>query len=304
VREIFATVADWLESGVSLALGTLVETFDSSPAPVGTTVAVDAQGRIAGNVGAGCHESEIVDACRQTIDDAAFRLLRINLDDDDEITGGAGCGGALKIAVWKPGTDFASEARTIARGARTHELRINSFTVMYPAKRRLVLVGATTLAQEVARLAKMLDFFVTVIDPRPVFATRERLPDVDVLVLEWPDDVLDHLLERASAIVVLSHDPKFDVPALESALRSNVPYVGLLGSRRSQAARRDALRERGVDEALFARIRGPVGLDLGGETTVETALSILAQIVAESHSRKGGSLDRSDAAIHAGCVKQ
>jgi xanthine dehydrogenase accessory factor len=299
VREVFATIAEWLEAGVPLALGTLVETFESSPAPVGTTVAVDAQGRIAGNIGAGCHEGEIVQACRQTIADGAFRVVGINLADNDEITGGAGCGGALKIAVWKPAAAFVRLARAIVRGADECTFALGSFTVKYPEKHRLVLVGATTLAQETARLAKSLDFFVTVIDPRPIFATRERLPDADRLVLEWPDEVLPLELTRASAVVVLSHDPKFDIPALACALRSKVQYIGLLGSRRSQTARRDALRELGVDESSFARIRGPVGLDLGGETTAETALSILAQIVAESHARDGGPLDKTPGAIHA-----
>jgi xanthine dehydrogenase accessory factor len=299
VREVFATVAEWLEADVPLALGTLVEKFESSPAPVGTTVAVDARGRIAGNIGAGCHEGEIVQTCRQTIADGVFRLVRINLADNDEITGGAGCGGALKIAVWKPAASFVSQARAIVLGADEYMLTLEqSFTVTYPAKQRLVLIGATTLAQETARLAKSLDYFVTVIDPRPVFATRERLPDADRLVLEWPDEVLPLELTRASAVVVLSHDPKFDIPALACALRSKVPYIGLLGSRRSQTARRDALRELGVDESSFARIHGPVGLDLGGETTAETALSILAQIVAESHARDGGPLDKTPGAIH------
>jgi xanthine dehydrogenase accessory factor len=99
--------------------------------------------------------------------------------------------------------------------------------------------------------------------------------------------------------VILSHDPKFDLPALRCALESDAPYVGLLGSRRSQAARREALRDMGFDETALARIHGPVGLDLGGRTTAETALSILAQIVAVANRRGGGALDSASGSIHA-----
>ncbi len=300
MREVFATVARWLERGTPLALGTLVDTFESAPAPVGTTIAVDASGRIAGNIGAGCYEGDIVEACRQTIADAQFRLLRINLTDTDEITGTAGCGGALKIAVWKPDSAFVEEARAIARGLEDRTVNLEQgFQFSIRAKRRLVLAGATALAQEIAHMAKALDFFVTIVDPRPVFATAERLPDADELVLEWPDDYLPRVLDDTCALVILSHDPKFDLPALRSALRSDAPYIGLLGSRRSQAARRDALRDMGFDEAALARIHGPAGLDLGGHTTAQTALSILAQIVAVANLRSGGALEHTSNSIHA-----
>lgn len=300
VREVFATVAQWLESGVPLALGTLVETFESAPAPLGTTVAVDGSRRIAGNIGAGCYEGDIVEACLQTIADGKFRLLPINLTSTDEITGTADCGGALKVAIWKPDADFAPEARAISLGREDCTVTLEEdfhFTVR--AKRRLVLVGATTLSQEIARMAKALDFFATVVDPRPIFATAERLPDASELVIEWPDHYLPSVLNDTSALVVVSHDPKFDLPALSCALRSEVPYIGLLGSRRSQAARREALREMGFREAEIARIHGPVGLDLGGRTTAEIALSILAQIVAVANSRSGGTLERTSGSIHA-----
>ncbi|HTU82303.1 MAG TPA: XdhC/CoxI family protein [Candidatus Acidoferrales bacterium] len=299
-REIFTTVAERLEAGEPVALAILVATDNASPSPPGTTVAVDGSGRIAGSIGAGCHERDVVEAARATIADGAFRRLRIDLSDGDEILGGAACGGALEIAVWKPERGFAAQAREIVRGAQAHTVVLEDGSrVTYPGKKRLVVVGATLLAREVARLAKALDFFVTAIDPRPAFATRERLPDADEIALEWPDDVLPRELDRSDAIVILSHDPKFDVPALACALQSAVAYVGLLGSRRSQAARRQALRERGIGEASLARIHGPVGLDLGGETPAETALSILAQIVAEAHGRSGGALDRTNGNIHA-----
>lgn len=282
-----------------VALGTLVESQGSAPAPIGTTVALDASGNIAGNIGAGCYEGEIVEACMQTLADGQFRLVRINLTDTDEIAGGSGCGGALKIAIWKPGPLFAREAREIATGADDCAIILEQgIQFVIPAKRRIVVVGATTLAQSIAKLAKSLDFFVTVVDPRPLFATPERIPDADRLVTDWPDDYLPGALLKSSALIVVSHDPKFDIPALRCGLSSNVPYIGLLGSRRSQAARREALRDN-FDDSQLARIHGPVGLDLGGRTPGETALSILAQIVALSHARPGGDLERATGSIHA-----
>lgn len=299
MREIFATIAEWLQAGVSCGLATLVESYDSAPSPIGTTIAVDASGRIAGNIGAGCHEPQIAEACFQTLADGEFRMLHVNLTMEDEVAGTAGCGGVLRVAIWKPAADFAQTAAAIATGA--HDVTVPlaqsvSFTV--PAKRRIVVVGATLLANHIARTAKPLGYFVTVVDPRPSFATPERLREADEIVIEWPDEYLPRVLASVDALLVLSHDPKFDVPALRAALGSGVPYIGLLGSRKSQASRREALRELGVDDAALARIHGPAGLDLGGHTEAQTALSILAHVVAESNGRTGMPLDRSSGPIH------
>lgn len=300
MREVFGTVARWLRDGAPCALGTLVQTYDSSPAPVGTTIAVDDTGRIAGNIGAGCHESDIVEACLQTIIDGDFRLLPINLSSTDEITGSAGCGGALKIAVWRPEKVFFEDASAILGGAEAVTVSLPAgFSFTIPAKRRIAVVGATTLAEEIARFARELDYFVTVIDPRPLFATVERLHDADEIVMEWPDEYLPRVLDTCAALLVVSHDPKFDVPALRAGLASPVPYIGLLGSRRSQAARRDALREAGASSADLARIHGPAGLDLGGASVAETALSILAHVIADANGRDAVPLDQTMGPIHA-----
>lgn len=299
MREVFAIAAQWLSEDIPCSLGTLVETYESAPSPIGTTIAVDSGGRIAGNIGAGCYESDIIAACLQTMADGVFRIVPINLTSTDEITGTAGCGGALKVAVWKPDESFRHVAWEIARGKNDVVLPLpEGFKCTIEAKHRLAIVGATSLAQEIARMARALDFFVSVIDPRPLFATHERIPDADELVLQWPDEYLSSILSRDTAIVVISHDPKFDLPALHCALRSDAGYIGLLGSRRSQAARRDALRDMGFGEHELARIHGPVGLDLGGHTAGETALSILAEMLAVRNGRTGAPLDTIAGAIH------
>lgn len=152
---------------------------------------------------------------------------------------------------------------------------------------RLVIVGAVHIAQHLAAWAGRLGYEVLVVDPRTAFASRERFPDV-TLSHEWPDVALDALgLDRRSAVVVLSHDPKLDDPALERALRSEAFYIGALGSRRNQAKRRERLRELGFDEPTIERVRGPVGLDLGARSAAEIALSIAAELVACLRGRDG-----------------
>ena len=155
------------------------------------------------------------------------------------------------------------------------------FFEVYAPEPSLVIIGAGHITIPLSRLAKALDYRVTVVDPREAFATRERLPDADEILLEWPDEALAHLpLSSATAVAVLSHDDKFDVPALTAALNSPAGYVGAIGSRGTRERRDRRLREAGVTDEQIARIHGPIGLDIGAQTPEEIALAILAQIVA------------------------
>jgi len=155
----------------------------------------------------------------------------------------------------------------------------------------IVVVGAVHIAMPLVSLAQTLGFRVRLIDARRAFATRERFPTVDELVVAWPQDVLEaEDLGPQHYVVILSHDPKFDLPALQIALRSRASYVGLIGSRTTQAKRQAALREAGFGDPELARIHGPVGLDLGGREPAEIALAILAEIVAVRHGRRGDKL--------------
>lgn len=298
MRDVFATVAQWLDDGVPVALATLCELRAAKTAPIGTTIAVAGDGRIMGNIGAGCYESEIIETAQHTLVDGILRPLDVNLDTEDELAGGTACGAVMRLLVWRPQRAFAGDARAIVAGERAVTLNIGTFEHVFPAKDQLILVGATSLAADLAAIARRMDMRVTVVDPRPAFATSQRVPDAHAIVHQWPDDFLPLALTSQTAIVVLSHDPKFDLPALRCALRSSAPYIGLLGSRRAQAARRAALRAEGFDDAALDRIRGPVGLDIGGATTAETAISILAEIVAARSGRDGLPLLARQGAIH------
>ena len=155
------------------------------------------------------------------------------------------------------------------------------FLEVFARPSTLTIIGAVHIAQPLVAMAQLLGFHVRLVDARRTFATRERFPDVDELVIAWPQDgLVPETLRPRDAVVILTHDPKFDVPALEAVLRSPVGYVGLLGSTATQDRRQKALRELGFGEQDLTRIHGPVGLDIGGRRPEEIALAIMAQIVA------------------------
>lgn len=162
------------------------------------------------------------------------------------------------------------------------------FIEAYPVRPRLVVVGAVEVARTLVRLARDLGYEAIVVDGRAAFATPERFPDVDRLVVGWPDEVADEIgLGPADAVAVLTHDVKFDEPAIVEALRRGCRYVGAVGSKKTQADRRERLREAGLTDAELDRLRGPIGLDLGGRAPAETALAIMAEVVAERYGGSG-----------------
>jgi xanthine dehydrogenase accessory factor len=153
------------------------------------------------------------------------------------------------------------------------------FLNVYVPPARLIVVGAVHIAQSLAPMATMLGFDVTVVDPRGAWATTNRFPGVKV-VQEWADDAFEEMgLDSSTAVVTLTHDPKLDDPALEAALKSDVFYVGALGSKRTHAKRKERLAEAGITEEQFTRIHGPVGLNIGARSPAEIAVSILGQII-------------------------
>jgi xanthine dehydrogenase accessory factor len=173
--------------------------------------------------------------------------------------------------------------------AETSESRLYStaqgdITVLievYPPPPHLIIVGAVHTAIPLTSGAKQLGFRVTVVDPRGTFATDERFPEADALIVEWPDEALPRLrLDRSTYVAVLTHDPKLDDPAVQIALRYPVRYIGAIGSTKTQAKRKAALLEAGVTPSDLARIHGPIGLPLGSKTPAEIAVSILAEMIA------------------------
>ena len=183
-------------------------------------------------------------------------------------------------------------------GEQRHD-EVSVFVQSYVAPPRMIVFGAIDFAGAVARIGHFLGYHVTVCDARPVFATRKRFPEADDLVVQWPHKYLASTeVDERTVLCVLTHDPKFDVPLLEVALRTPARYIGAMGSRRTHDDRMERLREAGVPESALARLSSPIGLDLGARTPEETAVAIAAQIIAQAWGGSGRPLADLEAPIH------
>jgi len=197
---------------------------------------------------------------------------------------------AAEALVYRDGAkgELAGEGALVAAAQRAMDIGKSEtveiaddkiFLNVYVPPPRLIIVGAVHIAQSLAPMAAMLEFDVTVVDPRGAWATTQRFPGVKV-IQDWADEAFQAMgLDGSTAVVTLTHDPKLDDPALESALKSDVFYIGALGSRRTHAKRKERLAEVGIAEEMFARVHGPVGLNIGAKSPAEIAVSILGQII-------------------------
>jgi len=181
---------------------------------------------------------------------------------------------------------------------------LDVFVASYAPPAQMFVFGAIDFSAALVRVGKVLGYRVTVCDARPIFATKKRFPEADEVVVDWPHRWLEkqHVDER-TVIAVLTHDPKFDVPALKTALASKAGYIGAMGSRRTHENRLDRLREAGVPEEQFKRLHSPIGLDLGARTPEETAISIAAEIVQARWGGTGRHLADTDGPIHPGAPR-
>ena len=199
--------------------------------------------------------------------------------------------------------ELAAHADELIRGGRSRKLELDGMTVfgeVYGPPPRLLVYGAVDTAEALCRAAKLIGWTTIVADARAKFATAERIPSADELLVAWPEEAFAQVApDHSTAVVVLTHDDKFDVPALKAALETEAFYIGALGSRRNQERRRERLVDAGVSTEDFERIAGPSGLDIGAESTEETALSILAEALAVRAGREGGPLKTAKKRIHA-----
>jgi xanthine dehydrogenase accessory factor len=225
-------------------------------------------------------------------------------------TGVEGNGVGTKVLVLESGEqvgegldDAVAQFDELIRRGRNKLLTLDDgskvFAEWYGPPPRLFIYGAVDTAEAICRGAKLLGWHTIVADARGKFATPERIPSADELIVEWPQEALAQVQpDHQTAIVVLTHDDKFDEPALQGALETEAFYIGALGSRRNQERRRERLLEAGVEESALERIMGPCGLDIGADTQEETALSILAEILAMRGQREGGFLKDAKKRIH------
>ncbi|ACU54487.1 protein of unknown function DUF182 [Acidimicrobium ferrooxidans DSM 10331] len=193
--------------------------------------------------------------------------------------------------------------RELGRLGETRSREVSVVLAVEAPPPTMVVLGAVDFADALARTARLLGYRVLVVDARALFATRERFPMADEVVVAWPHAWLEahrDEIQARDAICVLTHDPKFDVPAIQAALATRAGYIGVMGSRRTQRDRRERLREAGVDlDEVDARVAAPIGLDLGARTPEETAIAIVAEIIARREGRSGTPLSATDGDIHA-----
>jgi xanthine dehydrogenase accessory factor len=194
-----------------------------------------------------------------------------------------------------------TSTRHYGRHGEARQREVAVFVEAFAPPPSMVIFGAVDFTAALARVAKLLGYRVTVCDARPVFATRARFPMADEVVVDWPDRHLAKVgqnLSRRDAVCVLTHDPKFDVPALMAALATEAGYVGAMGSRRTHAERVERLREAGATKEDLARVMSPIGLDIGARTPEETAISVAAEIIAQRTGRGAPSLRDAEGPIH------
>jgi xanthine dehydrogenase accessory factor len=305
--EVLRTAEEWRKSGHRAALGTIVKTWGSAPRPVGAMVAIRDDGQIVGSVSGGCVEDDLVEKVRDKLAAAKKpELLTYGVTNEEATRWGLPCGGTLQLVV-EPVTEKSGLGELLAKiqsqqlvkrrvemdsGRATLEpgrwqdvLEFDGrvLSAVHGPRWRLVLIGAGQLTRYLAEMARMLDYHVVVIDPREEYANSWDLASVPIN-RGMPDDVVRELeLDGHSALVALTHDPKLDDLALMEGLKSAAFYVGAIGSKKNNDARRERLKEFDVSADEIARLRGPVGLYIGSKTPPEIAVAILAEMTAVRH---------------------
>ena len=294
--DVLAKAEEWRAAGEEVALATVVATRRSAPRPLGSKLAVTRSGRLYGSVSGGCVEADVAERCKAILDGEIAQVVSYGIADEKAWTVGLPCGGEIDVFVERFAGAPARERGTsyvVVEGtgvgerwdadARTRtELREEEgrqvFVEALGLPPRLVAVGAGDIAEALCALARPLGWRTVVVDPRAGLATRERVPSADELIVAWPDEIE---VDADTALISLVHEERLDIPALRRGVEGGAFYVGALGSKRTQAKRREQLGE------VADHVRGPVGLDLGGETPAEIALEILAEVLAVH--RKGPS---------------
>jgi len=311
MRDILPTLVKWRSEGCRVALATVVERRGSAPRDPGASLALNDRGEIAGSVTGGCVDPSVLQEAEEVLAGAPARLVEYGIPDEAAFEVGLACGGTVGILIAEldtslvPALDEAVRAdrpvalAVTAAGERIGEQRLidgqlldagdstladlDGETVFVHAlhpRPAMYVFGAIDHAAALARVGKVLGYRVTVCDARGPFVTPARFPEADELVVEWPDRFLRRApVDERTVICVLTHEEKFDVPALIAALETPAVYIGAMGSKVTTAEREERLRAEGVGDAGIARLRAPIGLAIGARSPEEVAVAIGAEIV-------------------------
>ena len=305
VDDILTPMSVWLKEKRKVALATVISTWGSAPRPVGGQMAIDSNGEIIGSVSGGCVEGAVINEGINSINDGKLRIKDYGISNDMAWEVGLACGGELKILIQplnledemvysiveniknREPTKLIINCLTgsrhidnsIINQVSTYDKIKEEFVHVIDPKPRLFIVGAVHIAQALISLAKIADFEIILIDPRDHFATEDRFPNCKI-INEWPDTALSNfILDKATHLVTLTHDPKIDDPALIYTLKKDIGYIGSLGSKKTHNKRCERLIDIGFCQSDLSKIHGPIGLNIKAKTPAEIAVSIMAEII-------------------------
>src|SRR6267378_2103230 len=286
MAELFDQIDELRRSPGRVAVATLVNTRGTTPRKEGAKMLVGEGGRVLGSVTiGGCVDAQVIEESEDVLSTMRPRLLEMNLGDEDAWEIGLTCGGTIEVFVEPIALDGSPDV-----GARMYE-PVRGFVEVIAPPALLLVVGAGHVAMPLTVLARTLGYRTVVVDGRPRFATKERFPDVDELKVGMPSELIrEYPLVPSTALVLVAHDYKYDLPVLKHALSSDVGYIGMLGSSRRGATILRHLAEDGVTPEALTRVHVPIGLDLGARSAPEIALAILAEIQAVRGGGSGRSL--------------
>ena len=310
--QLIIVADEWHGLGHKLVLAFVIQTWGSSPRQVGSIMLIRDDQTIAGSVSGGCVEGAVVEAALMMMDGAGGKRLDFGVADADAWEVGLSCGGEISIwLVSVADSYFAADLLYETASAITArepfglqfdlangEVRMipppvasgldgTSFIFQQMPRPQFVIIGAVHISQHLAPMVSQIGFSVSIIDPRGVFATRDRFPGI-ALHDCWPDEILAEMrLDQETAMVTLTHDPKIDDAALKFGLSHPLFYIASLGSKKTHAARLERFAAAGFDLAACSRIHGPAGLDIGAKTPAEIAVSVAAELVSAYRQRRG-----------------
>ena len=311
---LLQVAAQWHEKGIGAAIATVVETWGSAPCRVGSQLIVSGDGRMEGSVSGGCVEGAVVLEAIDSLKDGKTRVLEYGVSDDAAFAVGLACGGRMRVLVEPVGkqmpqnllrklvdaiardesvvyeiniktfqrrlvyNDYEDKIRRDRSGFKEDEI---TFLNVYSPRLKIDIIGAVHIAQALVPIAEIAGFSPRIIDPRESFANRERFGSVEISN-DFPDVALTKARPNyRTAVILLTHDPKLDDPALHIALQSEAFYIGALGSKKTHQQRQSRLKDAGFSQKQIERIHGPIGLNIGASSPAEIAISILSEVIAK-----------------------
>jgi xanthine dehydrogenase accessory factor len=306
MKDVLETLEGWNAEGLRFATATVVKIERSAPLGPGAVLAVSEKGEVAGSVTGGCVEPAVYDEAQDVLAGGPPRLVTYGIADEEAFEIGLPCGGTVHIflglgqrdliddlaaavkeerpvalATEISGSEIGTQRLVELNGHFEAAIEGDTFFLPFAPRPEMYVFGAVDHAAAIGRIGKFLGYRVTICDARARFATRERFPDVDEVVVQWPDEFLRGApVDARTAICVLTHDHKFDVPLLKVALETPAGYIGAMGAKRTTESRNERLRAEGVTDEQLARIHAPIGLRIGSRTPEEVAVAVAAEIVA------------------------